>query len=89
MSAKLTHVQLQLNVTDMFHMQSLVEKRKNLENLPETLILAQGPFSNRGWHRGPSLCLQVHTGTSSSASPENVSVFVGSDLTISVTAPCL
>ena len=33
--------------------------------------------------------LQVHTGTSSNASPENVSVFVGSDLTNSVTAPCV
>ena len=39
--------------------------------------------------QGPILFLQVHTGTSSNASPENVSVFVGSDLTNSVTAPCM
>ena len=36
----------------------------------------------------PTILLQVHIGTSSNASPENVSVFVGSDLTNSVTAPC-
>ena len=32
---------------------------------------------------------QVHIRTSPDASPENVDVFVGSDSTNSVTAPCL
>ena len=37
----------------------IANQMENLENLPETLIMAEGPFANLGWHRGPSLCLQV------------------------------